>query len=236
MALDLRRSDPNLRLHVITHLATLDVPGPLARYLGRLLQTACRVGAPAGSAGPTAFAQPVRVLCWFRQGVPLRACDAGIRIGTCYRHMYEGIAVLAAQVLELRNVLYARLAAGDAHVILDGTLISSGRVSETTVGAKVCTGVTTGRGSAAIAVARSSSPPRQQSARIDPPGVLFYSRIEYLGDDARVAAHGRAVVLTPPCELRMECSRYATLGSEVESVPASADLSAGTPSGRDGMI
>lgn len=136
----------------------------------------------------------------------------------------------------LRNVLYARLAAGDAHVILDGTLISSGRVSETTVGAKVCTGVTTGRGSAAIAVARSSSPPRQQSARIDPPGVLFYSRIEYLGDDARVAAHGRAVVLTPPCELRMECSRYATLGSEVESVPASADLSAGTPSGRDGMI
>ncbi|WP_260502280.1 hypothetical protein [Rhodococcus aetherivorans] len=122
MALDLRRSDPNLRLHVITHLAILDVPGPLARYLGRLLQTACRVGAPAGSAGPTAFAQPVRVLCWFRQGISLRARDAGISIGisTRYRHMYEGIAAFAAEAPELPEVLEQRVGRSDTHVVPDG--------------------------------------------------------------------------------------------------------------------
>jgi len=124
---------------VITYSATLDVPRPLAQYLARLLHTGRRErGTRRGRRALTPFRQAVLVLRWFRQDTALTALarDAGISIATSYRYLHEGIDVLAAQAPELPEILRARLAAGDTHVILDGTLIPSDRVAETTVGTR----------------------------------------------------------------------------------------------------
>jgi hypothetical protein len=64
--------------------------------------------------------------------VQVLARDHGIGISTCYRYLHEAITVLAAEAPELLEVLRERLAAGDTHVILDGTLIRSDRVAVTT--------------------------------------------------------------------------------------------------------
>lgn len=124
---------------MITYSATLDVPRPLAQYLARLLHTGRRErGTRRGRRALTPFRQAVLVLRWFRQDTALTALarDAGISIATSYRYLHEGIDVLAAQAPELPEILRARLAAGDTYVILDGTLIPSDRVAETTVGAR----------------------------------------------------------------------------------------------------
>jgi hypothetical protein len=60
------------------------------------------------------------------------ARDHGIGISTCYRYLHEAITVLAPAASELPEVLHERLAAGDTHVILDGTLIRSDRGVVTT--------------------------------------------------------------------------------------------------------
>lgn len=124
---------------MITYSATLDVPRSLAQYLGRLLQADRRArGTRRGRRALTAFAQAVLVLRWFRQDTALTALarDAGISIATGYRYLHEGIDVLAAQAPDLPDVLRERLAAGETHVILDGALIPSDRVAETTLGSR----------------------------------------------------------------------------------------------------
>jgi hypothetical protein len=60
------------------------------------------------------------------------ARDHGIAISTCYRYLHEAITALAAEAPELPEVLRERLAAGDTHEILDGTLIRSDCVAVTT--------------------------------------------------------------------------------------------------------
>ena len=124
---------------MITYSATLDVPRSLAQYLGRLLQADRRArGTRRGRRALTAFAQAVLVLRWFQQDTALTALarDAGISIATGYRYLHEGIDVLAAQAPDLPDVLRERLAAGETHVILDGALIPSDRVAETTLGSR----------------------------------------------------------------------------------------------------
>jgi hypothetical protein len=73
----------------------------------------------------------VLVLRWFRDGTSPRrlAVDAGISCATGYRYVAESIALLAGQAPQLTDVLAERLAAGDTHVILDGTLIRTTRVA-----------------------------------------------------------------------------------------------------------
>jgi hypothetical protein len=80
------------------------------------------------------FSHAVLVLRWFREAaaVHVLARDNGIGISTCYRYLHEAITVLAAEAPELSEVLRERLAVGDTHVILDGTLIRSDRVAATT--------------------------------------------------------------------------------------------------------
>jgi hypothetical protein len=67
------------------------------------------------------------------------ARDHGIGISTCYRYLHEAITVLPPEAPELPEVLHERLAAGDTHVILDGTVIRSDRVAATTENEKVKT-------------------------------------------------------------------------------------------------
>lgn len=86
-----------------------------------------RRGTLRGRRALTTFAHAVLVLRWFRQGTPIAtlARESGISIATCYRYLHEGI-----------DVLRERHAAGATHVILDGTLITTDRVADTTVGTK----------------------------------------------------------------------------------------------------
>jgi hypothetical protein len=113
----------------------LDVPRPLAQYLARLLLVErAERGTRRGRRALGVFSHAVLVLRWFRQAVPIArlAGDVGIGISTCYRYLHEGIDVLAAQAPELPDVLRERLARGDSHVVLDGMLIPTDRVAETT--------------------------------------------------------------------------------------------------------
>ena len=124
---------------MITYSATLDVPRPLGQYLAQLLQVDRRErGTRRGRRALTTLSHAVLVLRWFRQGTPVAALarDTGISIATCYRYLHEGIDVLAAQSPELPDVLRERLAAGATHVIIDGTLITTDRVADTTVSTK----------------------------------------------------------------------------------------------------
>lgn len=119
---------------LITYRATLDVPRELAQYVAQLL-LAQRLhrGTRRGRRALGVFSHAVLVLRWFRDSTPINALarDAGIGISTAYRYLHEAIDVLAAQAPELPDVLTERLAAGDTHVILDGTLIHSDRVAAT---------------------------------------------------------------------------------------------------------
>ena len=120
---------------MITYSATLDVPRALAQHVARLLFVE-RVhrGTRRGRRALGVFSHAVLVLRWFREAatVQILARDHGIGISTCYRYLHEAITVLAAEAPELPEVLRERLAAGDTHVILDGTLIRSDRVAVTT--------------------------------------------------------------------------------------------------------
>lgn len=73
------------------------------------------------------------VLRWFRERgcVHCLARDAGVSQATGYRYLHEAIDVLAAQAANLHQVLKECQAKGLSHVILDGTLIETGRVAGT---------------------------------------------------------------------------------------------------------
>jgi hypothetical protein len=120
---------------MITYSATLDVPRALAQHVAHLLlvERAHR-GTRRGRRALGVFSHAVLVLRWFREatGVQIPARDNGTGISTCYRYLHEAITVLAEQASELPDVLRERLAAGDTHVLLDGTLIRSDRLATTT--------------------------------------------------------------------------------------------------------
>lgn len=117
---------------MITYRATLDVARPIAGYLAQLLTDhRITLRTPRGRRALTVWAHAVLVLRWFRDATPVHrlATDAGISIATGYRYLHEGITVLAAQAPDLNDILAERLAAGDTHLILDGTAIRTTRVA-----------------------------------------------------------------------------------------------------------
>src|SRR4051794_26308868 len=75
------------------------------------------------------YRQAVLVLRWFVDGTRLAQLAVDHRIGrsTAYRHLHEGIDVLAAAAPGLRGALLAARAAGHGHVTVDGTLIRTDR-------------------------------------------------------------------------------------------------------------
>jgi hypothetical protein len=124
---------------VITHGATLDVARELTLFVAGVLRAERRRRKTRrGTRALTVYRQAVLVLRWFRDATPVHrlATDNTISPATAYRYLHEGIIALAACAPDLHQVLQERRYRGDTHVILDGTLIPTGRVAATTIKTK----------------------------------------------------------------------------------------------------
>jgi hypothetical protein len=124
---------------VISYGATLDVARELALFVAGVLRAERRRrGTRRDRRVLTPYRQAVLVLRWFRDATPVHrlAADHQVSVATAYRYLHEAITALAAYAPDLHQVLQQRRAAGDTHVILDGTLIPATRVAATTIKTK----------------------------------------------------------------------------------------------------
>jgi hypothetical protein len=116
----------------VTYTATLNVREETVLFVSRLLNAErLRRGTRAGARRLGCFKQAVLVIRWFCDSTRLTqlARDNAIGKSTAYDYLHEGIDVLAAQARNLHGALLAAKAAGCSHVIIDGTLIETDRVS-----------------------------------------------------------------------------------------------------------
>jgi hypothetical protein len=121
---------------VIAYSATLDVDRELVQFVAKLLATERhRRKTPKGSRALTCFWQAVLGLRWFRDRSTPEALarDHAISRATACRYRDEVIDVLAGQAPDLHQALQRASEEGLPHVILDGTIIESGRCREATV-------------------------------------------------------------------------------------------------------
>ena len=124
---------------MITYRAMLDVPRELVAYLSRLLTAERRArGTRRTTRALTCWYQALLVLAWFRNGGDKTLLGAGFGISraTCYRYLAEGIKVLTAQAPDLHEALQRAAEQGWSHVILDGKLFATDRLSETVTSVK----------------------------------------------------------------------------------------------------
>ena len=124
---------------MITYRATVDVPGDLVRFVAGLLAAGRRRrGTPRGSRALTCLWQAVLGVRWFRDRATPDALARDHRISraTAYRYRDEVIDVLAGQAPDLRQALQRAHQDGLPHLILDGTIIESGRCREPALSAK----------------------------------------------------------------------------------------------------
>lgn len=86
---------------------------------------------PQGHSRPGPFKQSVLILCWFLDGTRLvqLARDNRISVPTAYRHLHEGLTVLADHAPDQSTALERAAAAGFTHLNLDGTVIRTDRVA-----------------------------------------------------------------------------------------------------------
>ncbi|MBT8227523.1 MAG: IS5/IS1182 family transposase [Dactylosporangium sp.] len=113
--------------------STIDIPRELVQYLGRLLAAERRaLGTRRGTRSLTCFHQTLLVLVWFRKGEDPTLLGAGLGISraTVYRYVAEG-KVLTVQASDLHDALQRVAAEGWSHVILDGKLFATDRLTET---------------------------------------------------------------------------------------------------------
>lgn len=124
---------------MIAYRAMLDVPRELVRYLSQLLAAERRaVGTRKGTRALTCFYQAILVLVWFRKGEDKALLGAGFGVSraTAYRYVTEGIKVLTAQAPDLHAALHRVADEGWSHVVLDGKLFITDRLTETTTSVK----------------------------------------------------------------------------------------------------
>jgi hypothetical protein len=124
---------------VIAYRAMLDVPKELVRYLAGLLAAERRaLGTRPGTRTLTCFYQAILVLVWFRKGEDKALLGAGFGVSraTAYRYLAEGIKVLTAEAPDLHTALKRVADEGWSHVILDGKLFATDRLTETTTSVK----------------------------------------------------------------------------------------------------
>ncbi len=78
------------------------------------------------------FAQAVLLLRFMRQRVAVAdlARDNAVSLKTAYRYLHEALDVLAVQAPDLPEVVAAAVNRGTEHLLLDGTLIETDRVSD----------------------------------------------------------------------------------------------------------
>lgn len=124
---------------MITYRAMLDVPRELVRYLSRLLAAERRArGTRRATRALTCWYQAVLVLVWFRKGgdKTLLGSGFGVSRATAYRYLAEGIKVLTAHAPDLHEALQRVADEGWSHVVLDGKLFATDRLTETTTSVK----------------------------------------------------------------------------------------------------
>src|SRR5436190_11113012 len=157
----------------VTYTATLSVREETVLFVSGLLHAERqRRGTRAGTRALGCFKQAVLIIRWFLDGTRLAqlARDNAIGKSTAYDYLQEGIDVLAAQAPSLHGALLAAKAAGCSHVIIDGALIETDRVSTPDPLPESIYG---GRGNTTTTAATSrSSPPltagRSGPSRCDP--------------------------------------------------------------------
>ena len=116
----------------VTYEAVLDVSENGVAFLTGLLDAErVRRGTRSDTRALSTRAQAVLVLRWFLDDTRMSALasDNAISPSTAYDYRDEGIAVLAARRPTLHGALLAAKIAGHSHVIVDGTLIYTDRVS-----------------------------------------------------------------------------------------------------------
>jgi hypothetical protein len=116
----------------VTYSAVLDVSENSVAFLSGLLERErVRRGTRNDTRSLTTDQQAVLMLRWLFDDTRMTqlACDNAIGVSTAYAYRDEAIAVLAARKPSLRGALLAAKAAGHSHVILDGTLIHTDRIS-----------------------------------------------------------------------------------------------------------
>lgn len=124
---------------MITYRAMVDVPRELVRYLARLLAAERHArGTRTGTRALTCYNQALLVLIWFRKAddPTLLGAGFGVSRATTYRYLAEGIDVLAASAPDLHDALRRAAAEGYTHLILDGKLFDTDRLTETTTSVK----------------------------------------------------------------------------------------------------
>ena len=116
----------------VTYEAVLDVSEDTVLFLSGLLHAErLRRGTRKARRKLSTYKQAVLVLRWFLDDTRMSALarDNGIGESTAYDYRDEGIAVLAARKPSLHGALLAAKTAGHSHVIVDGTLIHTDRIS-----------------------------------------------------------------------------------------------------------
>ncbi len=111
----------------------LDVPLPLVLFVSGLLAEHRReIGTRAGTRALTCRKQTVFALAWFRDRPDIRRLGQGFGISQATAYMYkdEAVEVLAAKAPTLRETLDKAVEQGLPYLILDGTLVSSGRCAD----------------------------------------------------------------------------------------------------------
>jgi hypothetical protein len=116
----------------VTYTAVLEASEDSVLFLSALLcAERLRRGTRKGTRVLGTYKQAVLVLRWFLEDARMSALarDNAIAVSTAYEYRDEGIAVLAAGRPSLYGALLAAKAAGHSHVIVDGTLIHTDRIS-----------------------------------------------------------------------------------------------------------
>jgi hypothetical protein len=123
----------------VAYVCTLDVSRALVRYVARLLAAERRrVGTRRGTRALTAFHQARFALAYFRDRVEIERLGAGFGLSraTAYRYIEEAVRVLSDQAPDLYDALERAAEEGVPHLILDGTIIATDRLSETKISKK----------------------------------------------------------------------------------------------------
>ncbi len=116
----------------VTYTAVLDVSEDSVLFLSGLLHVErIRRGTRTDTRAVSTYKQAVLALRWLFDDTRISqlARDNGIGVSTAYGYRDEAITVLAARKPSLRGALLAAKAAGHTHVILDGSLIHTDRIS-----------------------------------------------------------------------------------------------------------
>ena len=116
----------------VTYTAVLDVSEDSVLFLSGLLHAErIRRGTRTDTRALGTYKQAVLALRWLFDDTRISqlARDNGIGLSTAYDYRDEAIGVLADRKPSLHGALLAAKAAGHTHVILDGTLIPTDRIS-----------------------------------------------------------------------------------------------------------